>query len=192
MYQTAARLRHEPPSTQPPPAPGHNLEAAATLAARSSVGGETAGADGKAAGVLTLLSIMYMVLGRFGPELKGVLHQGGPARVICGLLLLGFATMALCAVVQAFRTIVPRFCKAKPSLAFFGEIARLSREEYFERVESMTMRDALDHILSYNHTAATICVEKYKQLRRSLRSFEIAAACWLMLCEVLVLRSIFA
>ncbi len=130
------------PSRQPRPAAAL-LEAAATLAARrSSAGGETAGADGKAAGVLTLLGIMFTVLARFGPGLKGVLHQGGPARDLRALLL-RFATMSLCAVVQAFRTIVPRFCKAKEAeLAFFGEIAGLSREEYFERVESMTMRVA--------------------------------------------------
>ena len=93
-------------------------------------------------------------------------------------------------MVQAFRTISPRFRKDKPSLAFFAEIARLDREEYFERVESMTMREAVDQILLYNHTAATICAEKYKQLRRSLRCFEAAAACWVVLVVILVLKSL--
>lgn len=184
MYQSAVRL-------SPPPPPAPSLEAAATLAGKTPVGTETVGADGKAAAVLTLLGIMFTVLARFGPELRGLLNQSGSARWIASALLLGFATMALSAVIQAFRTISPRFCKSKPSLAFFGEIARLSREEYFERVESMSMRDAIEQILTYNHTAATICVEKYRQLRRALRSFEMAAICWVMLAEVLILRSIF-
>jgi hypothetical protein len=167
-------------------------EAAPFLAGKTPVGTETLAADGKAAGVLTMLGIMFTVLARFGPELRDVLHLSGSVRVIAGALLFGFATMALCAVAQAFRTISPRFCKAKPSLAFFGEIARLSREEYTQRVFGMTMDDAVEQMLTYNHTAATICVEKFRQLRRALRSFEVAACCWLLLSWVLVLRSIYA
>ena len=100
--------------------------------------------------------------------------------------------MALCAVVHAFRTISPRFCKAKPSLAFFGEVAALSREDYTAKVASMSMSEAVDHMLAYNHAAARICVEKFRQLRRALRSFEVAACCWLLLSSILVLRSLFA
>lgn len=193
MYQTALkidRLRPDPPqaesATPAPPA-----ETAPLLAGKTPVGSETLAADGKAAGVLTMVGIMFTVLARFGPELRDVLHMTGSVRPVAGALLIGFATMALCAVVQAFRTIAPRFCKTKPSLAFFGEIAQLSREEYTARVSSMTMNEAVDHMLSYNHAAARICVEKFRQLRRALRSFEIAACCWLMLSSILVLRSVF-
>ena len=191
MYQTVHKLEFRPPEMTPP-APPTAPPAAPLLAGKTPVGTETLAADGKAAGVLTLLGIMFTVLARFGPELRDVLNMAGSARVIAGALLFGFATMALCAVVHAFRTISPRFCKAKPSLAFFGEIARLSREEYYGRVASMTMDEAVDNMLSYNHTAARICVEKFRQLRRALRSFEIAACCWLMLSALLVMRSVFS
>ena len=179
-------------STQPPaPEP---LDAAITLASRASIGAETTGADGKAAIVLTLLGIMFTVLARFGSELASILRHGitgtGVVRVACAVLLLGFAGFAMCAVVQAFRTITPRFRKDKPSLAFFAEIASLDREEYFKRVESMSMEDATGQILLYNHTAATICAEKYKQLDRTLRLFEAAAVCWLVLTLVLVFKSL--
>ena len=194
MYQTAPIFDRRPPQ---PPTANHNsapapTEAAPLLAGKTPVGSETQAADGKAAGVLTLLWIMFTVLARFGPELRDVLHMSGPVRVISGTLLFGFATMALCAVVHAFRTISPRFCKAKPSLAFFGEIATLSREEYQDRVAGMTMAEAVEHMLAYNHTAARICVEKFRQLRRALRSFEIAACCWLFLASILVMRSVFS
>ena len=169
-------------------------EAAATLACRASIGGETMGADGKAAIVLSLLGIMFTVLARFGSELASILRHGitgtGVVRVACAVLLLGFAGFAMCAVVQAFRTITPRFRKDKPSLAFFAEIARLEREDYFAKVEGMSMRDALDEILRYNHTAATICAEKFKQLGRTLRCFEAASACWLVLVLILVFKSL--
>jgi hypothetical protein len=189
MYQTALKL--DPPA--PPPAPfaaPASPEAAPLLAGKTPVGIETLAADGKAAGVLTLLGIMFTVLARFGPELRDVLHAGGAVRVIAGALLFGFASMALCAVVHAFRTISPRFCTAEPSLAFFGEIAKLSRQAYQERVLSMPMSEAVDHMLAYNHTAARICVEKFRQLRRAMRSFEIAAGCWFFLGAILIVRSI--
>lgn len=172
-----------PPESQP-------LEAAATLACRTPVGADTLGADAKAAGVLTLLGIMFTVLARFGPELTDLLHGGGFLRFACATLAAGFVLCAVAAIVQAFRTISPRFCRAKPSLAFFAEIARLDQDEYAKRVEAMTMEDAVGEILSYNHTAATICAEKYRQLRRALRCFECAAACWLLLAVVLLAASI--
>ena len=182
------------PAPSPVDAEAKAHEAAATLACRTSIGSETMGADGKAAIVLSLLGIMFTVLARFGPELGFILRHGitktGVVRVTCAVMLLGFAGFALCAVVQAFRTIVPRFRKDKPSLAFFAEIARLDREEYFAKVEGMSMPDALDEILRYNHTAATICAEKFKQLGRALRCFEAASACWLVLVLILVFKSL--
>jgi hypothetical protein len=201
-----ARPRLAEPLVAPPvetdgSAPGAALQstsqadAAGMLAGRASIGVETASADGKAAIVLSLLGIMFAVLARFGEELSSILRKGvgtgtGVIRLACAALLLGFAGSALCAVVQSFRTIIPRFRRDKPSLAFFAEIASMEREEYFKRVESMSMDDAAHQILLYNHTAATICAEKYKQLDRTLRVFEAAAVCWLILTLVLVFKSL--
>ena len=198
MYRRSNAMRIARPEpvreTVGAPAAEPRPDAAATLASRTSIGSETSGADGKAAIVLSLLGIMFTVLARFGAELGSILRHGitgtGVVRVACAALLLGFAGFALCAVVQAFRTITPRFRKDKPSLAFFAEIARLDREEYVARVESMTMEQAIDEILRYNHTAATICAEKFKQLGRSLRCFELASACWLVLVLILVFKSL--
>ena len=181
------------PGAAPQAAP--QADPAGMLAGRASIGIETASADGKAAIVLSLLGIMFTVLARFVSELGTILRSGvgtgtGVVRIACGALLLGFAGCALCAVVQSFRTIIPRFRKDKPSLAFFAEIASLDREEYFKRVESMSMEDATGQILLYNHTAATICAEKYKQLDLTLRLFEAAAVCWLVLTLVLVFKSL--
>ncbi len=198
MYQSATlRIPRALPESEPlADAPDQStLEAGATLACRTAIAGDTLGADGKAAIVLTLLGIMFTVLARFGTELASILRFGagtgsGIVRISCAALMLGFAGCALCAVFQAFRTISPRFRKDKPSLAFFAEIAGLEREEYFARVESLTMRDAVDQILIYNHTAALICAEKFKQLRLSLRCFEAASVCWLLLIAILVFKSL--
>src|SRR5689334_18140673 len=101
MYQTAFKLDHRPPAPTPEAA-APQPETAPPLAGKTPVGSETLAADGKAAGVLTLLGIMFTVLARFGPELRDVLHMPGSVRPIAGALLFGFATMALCAVVHAF------------------------------------------------------------------------------------------
>ena len=202
MYQSAARRIRRMPALPPPaldPAAAAReaaakesaeCEGAATLACRAAIGGETSGADGKAASVLTLLGLMFAVLARFGPELGAALRGGGLARAACAALLLGFTASALCAVVQAFRTIAPRFWRERPSLAFFAEVARLDRDAYVARVEAMTMREAVDQILSYNHTAARICAEKFKQLARCTRCFEVAAGCWVALATILVIKSL--
>jgi hypothetical protein len=185
----------EPEAQSPQLSPAESqLDAATTLASRTPVGSEIMGADGKAAIVLSLLGIMFTVLARFGSELGVILRHGmtgtGIVRVMCFVLLLGFAGFALCAVLQAFRTILPRFRKDKPSLAFFAEIAGMEREEYFAKVESLTTRQALDEILRYNHTASTICADKFKELGRALRCFEVASACWLGLVLILVFKSL--
>jgi hypothetical protein len=166
-----------------------HLDPAAALAFRTPLDQHVLSADGKAAGVITLLGMMFTVLARFSSRLSDLVQNPGPLRYVFLALILGFGILALCAVVQAFRTISPRFPKAPPSLAFFGDIARLSRDEYVARMESLTPDEALQQMLSYNHTASRICVDKLRQLRLGLRCFEWAAGCWVLLVAVLVVRT---
>ena len=186
---------NEPPSHAPALLPdrvpvARHLDPAAALAFRTPLHEHVLSADGKAAGVITLLGMMFTVLARFsGPLSELVQAPQGVARYLLSALVLGFAALSLCAVVQSFRTISPRFPKAPPSLAFFGDIARLSREEYIARVEALAPDEALRHMLNYNHTGARIAVEKLRQLRRGMQFFEYAAACWILLAVVLVARS---
>lgn len=172
------------------PVPGH-LDPAAALAFRTPLHEHVLSADGKAAGVITLLGMMFTVIAKFGGHVSAMVQTPGASRYAGSALVIGFAGLSLAAVVQAFRTISPRFPKAPPSLAFFGDIARLSREQYLQRVESLTPEQALEQMLSYNHTASQICVEKLRQLRWGMRFFEGAAACWAVLVVVLVVRAFF-
>jgi hypothetical protein len=165
-----------------------HLDPAAALAFRTPLENPPLSADSKAAAILTLLGLMFTITGRFASQLGGMLWGGGWQRLVAILLLGGFVLCALSAVVQAFRTISPRFPKVPPSLAFFGDIARLSREEYVAKVESLTPEQALDQMLLYNHTVATICIEKFRQLRRGLRFFEAAFGFWFLLMLVLAWR----
>ena len=172
------------------PVPAH-LDPAAALAFRTPLHEHVISADGKAAGVITLLGMMFTVVARFGGHVSAMVQTPGVLRYAGAALVLGFAALSLAAVVQAFRTISPRFPKAPPSLAFFGDIAALSREQYLHRVESLSAEQALEQMLSYNHTASLIVVEKLRQLRWGMRFFEGAAACWAVLVVVLLLRVFF-
>src|SRR3954469_16581620 len=147
------------------PTPRH-LDPAAALAFRTPLHEHVLSADGKAAGVITLLGMMFTVVAKFGSQVSDLVQSAGWARYPVAALVLGFAALSLCAVIQSFRTISPRFPKAPPSLAFFGDIAALTREEYVRRVEALPADEALQHMLSYNHTGSLICLEKLRQLRR--------------------------
>src|SRR5438552_17951021 len=99
------------------PTPQH-LDPAAALAFRTPLHEHVLSADGKAAGVITLLGMMFTVLARFAAQLSDLVKPG-PLRYFFSGLILAFAASALLAVIQSFRTISPRFPKAPPSLAFF-------------------------------------------------------------------------
>ena len=171
----------------PPASP--DAPAAATLVYLTPVGDFIHSADAKAGTVLAVLGIMFTLLARFGPWLDEMIRGAGVVRVGTVVLLAGFAGGALGAVIQAFRTISPRFPSAPPSLAFFGDIARLAPDEYVTRATGLGAAEALAERLKYNHTGSRIILAKFRQLRWALRFFAAAAVCWLLLVALLVLRA---
>ena len=184
-----------PPSNNPPPSmtvpvpdpvPVITLDPTRALVYRTPVQDQPGAADAKAAAVLTVVGLMLTVVARFSGTLADAVHGAGPLRAVTVVTLGGFGLCALGAVVQAFRTISPRFPKAPPSLAFFQEIAKLPRDEYVRRVIELTPEQAVEHMLTYNHTLCTIVVEKYRQLRLAIVWFRVAFACWIVLGAALV------
>ena len=168
------------PSTTAPDPP------AAWLAYRTPIQDFVHSADGKSAGILALLGIMFTLLARFGDRINLMMREHMAWTVVTGVLLFAFGLLSLGAVIQAFRTISPRFPKAEPTLAFFSDIAQLSREEYVRRVEALSPDQAMAQMLAFNHNGATILVEKFRQLNRCLRLFELAAVTWLALMACVI------
>ncbi len=161
--------------------PSWDLTPANSLAFRTPLQEHAPAADTKAAALLTVTGIMVTMLARYASQLMSIL-RGGDAAAFAGLtLVVAFIAASVIAVAQSFRTISPRFPEAVPSLAFFGDIAGLGREEYVRRVESLSEEQALEQILNFNHTGSVICVLKYAQLRIGIRAFKVAFGCWLML-----------
>src|SRR5687768_6261646 len=183
-----------PPDAGTPSIPTAPADAppAATLVYLTPVGDFIHSADAKAGTILAVLGIMFTLLARFGPVLDQMLHGPPALMAVTILLLAGFAGAALGAVVQAFRTISPRFPPAPPSLAFFGDIARLGPDEYVRRATSLGAAEALAERLKYNHTGSRIILLKFRQLRWALRCFELAAVCWLLLVTMLALKAFLA
>src|SRR4051812_34521600 len=162
----------------------------ATLVYLTPIGDFIHSADGKAGTVLAVLGIMFTLLARFGPWLDLMVHGRSRAMMVLGLGLVGvFALASLGAVVQAFRTISPRFPKCEPSLAFFGDVARMTAEQYRSRACSLNTEAALAERLKYNHAGARIILLKAAQLRWALRFFEVAAVTWLILAAVLACKA---
>jgi hypothetical protein len=193
---TAPASRPESTALAAPILPDHppmfrHFDPAAALAFRTPLQEHTPAADTKAAAVLTGFGILFTLLARYGMHLTEMMSSRGLEKWLVIALLAAFTGLSLGAIVQAFRTISPRFPPAPPSLAFFGDIARLSRDEYIARLEGLSHAEALEQILNYNHTLATICVTKFAVLRRSIRLFKAAFYCWAALMLLVNLRVLF-
>lgn len=188
----------------PPLLPDHmplyrHLDPAAALAFRTPLQEHAPAADTKAAAILTALGIMLPLLARYGQQLSTLLWGIPGVRpsvwwalgmTVSWILLLGFVALSIAALIQAFHTFSPRLPDVPPSLAFFGDIAKLSREEYLEAVCSLSHDDALKNMLSYNHNLSNICVDKFAHLGRAIALFRGAFACWLVLIFLIGFREL--
>jgi Family of unknown function (DUF5706) len=170
-----------PPTLPDQVATFRHLDPAAALAFRTPLQEHPPAADTKAAAILTGLGIMFTMLAKYGTHLLEMLTGRGLEKILLVVLLVVFAISSLWAIYQAFRTISPRFPHPSTSLAFFGDIAKLSREEYVQRVATISHAEALEQILAYNHTLATICVEKFRHLGKGVKLFRVAFGAWLAL-----------
>ncbi len=173
------------------PAMPHRLDAAATLVFQTPLQEHPPAADAKAGALLTVIGLMFSMLASQADHLIELLRVSSSTRYLTFVGLAGYAVFAIGTIIEAFRTIAPRFPKAPPSLAFFGDIAQLSLEEYITRVEGMNSDDALEQMLSYNHTLARICVEKFGRLRKAIRYFQPAFLCWFVVIILVGIRVVF-
>jgi hypothetical protein len=170
-------------------APG-NMDAALPFVYFTPLQEHRYGADNKAGALLTMAGLMFTVLANSSADLMLMVDTPGAQRYIAAGLFFAFVGLTVATVVQAFRTISPRFFKTEPSLAFFGDVAKLSREEYIQRIEALSQEEALAQMVSYNHTLASICVEKYRQLNVGVNFFRMAFVCWLGLLALINVKGL--
>jgi hypothetical protein len=163
-----------------------HLDPAAALAFRTPLQEHPPAADTKAGATLTALGIMFPLLARFDATLGALLSGPIALALLTHVLLIAFAVLSAAVVVQAFRTFSPRFPRATPTLAFFRDIATMTREDYIATVCAMSHDEALAQICAYNHNLSRICVEKFRQLHVAIRCFQGASAAWLVLMALLI------
>lgn len=161
------------------------LDPAAALAFRTPLREYVPAADTKATAMLTGLGLMFTLLARYDEPIGKLLMQENWETGVFVAVIVAFSTLAILAILRCFQTIFPRFPRASPSLAFFGDIARLSREEYVTSVSRLSHLEAVEQMLHYNHTLATICVVKYAVLARAVYDFRVALVLWVGLMLLL-------
>lgn len=188
----AARSEGRPGGPVPnQPTLSATVDPVASLVFRTPLREYSPAADTKAGGILTASGLMFTLLARYDVRIGRMLSGSNLEKWVVIVLLGTFAVLAIAAILRAFRTIAPRFPKAPPSLAFFGDIARLTREEYQLSVRSLSHEEAVEQMLRYNHTLSLICVAKFRELGRAIKVFERAFAVWLVLMILLNFRTFF-
>lgn len=163
---------------------------AALLAYRTPLQEHALACDGKAAAILAALGIMSTIVARYSSTVGNSLAQDPfLGKVVLGLMI-GFSLLGVLSIVQAFQTLLPRFPPAPRSLAFFGDILRLTREQYIAEVEAMPDDQALEHILIFNHTLSVILDQKLTHVVRCMKLYQYAAFAWLGALLMLFVRGI--
>lgn len=93
-------------------------------------------------------------------------------------IVVGSAGPVFCSLCCGIATF-PHTEAARPSLLFFGTIARLKASEYCERASAATGSQYREDLAYQVHRNATIADWKYKKLRLGLWGFVIGLPFWL-------------
>ncbi|HTT13711.1 MAG TPA: Pycsar system effector family protein [Burkholderiaceae bacterium] len=109
------------------------------------------------------------------------LLRGGPwLWLLVGLAAAGSLASIGMAALAAF----PRPGTRPGSLVFFGSIAELPREEYFNRLRAVPQVEFARDLADQCHRVAVIAALKFRWVRRAMVTMIIAAIPWLICLEV--------
>lgn len=151
-------------------------------------------ADRKAVAVLATNGLMLSVLLFFSEAIHGVVVGGedrfGIGRYVVILAVVPFAIALLIGSWAAFRALTMPMPAMPTSMAFFGDIVRLDREEYRSRVKGISYREALTDILHYNYSLAILSLAKFRRINRAIICSKTMVPLWVSILLVLTaLRS---
>ncbi|HTP71174.1 MAG TPA: Pycsar system effector family protein [Burkholderiaceae bacterium] len=101
-------------------------------------------------------------------------------------LLLGLTT-AICvaSIAMAALAALPRPGTRPGSLVFFGSIAEMSRDDYFERLRTVAQVDFARDLAEQCHRVAVLAALKFRWVRRAMATMMAAAVPWLACLEML-------
>ena len=103
-------------------------------------------------------------------------------------LALSVAAAGVLAAYTAFRCCMRPAPAAPGNLLFFQNVAALGPAAYGDALAAATARDALRHVLDFNHAMARLGVAKYRLVARALLCLRVAIPLWIALVLVLTVR----
>ena len=126
-------------------------------------------ADAKAGGVVIALSIVALDLFRHSSDFVHAhnLHHAFWGWLSLVLFVFAAVATALC-VVGVARALFPRVRTSRPSLSFFGVVARFQSAEAYERaVTEKREVDLIENVATQVWNLACIADDKYRSLRHA-------------------------
>jgi len=109
----------------------------------------------------------------------------GSAGAVLWLLLALTAAICVASIVMAALAALPRPGTRPGSLVFFGSIAEMSRDDYFERLRTVAQVDFARDLAEQCHRVAVLAALKFRWVRRAMAAMMAAAVPWLACLEML-------
>jgi len=122
------------------------------------------------------------MLGALAASLSGsLLHKASPW---VWLLLALTAAACVASIAMAALAAFPRPGTQPSSLVFFGSIAAMEREVYFERLRKVPQVEYADDLADQCHRVAALATLKFRWVRRAMATMMAAALPWLACLEL--------
>jgi len=90
------------------------------------------------------------------------------------------SALQICCLYFLFRAQLPKVLAPKPSLIFFGEIAKLSLMDFEGQSKALQDEGYLDDLLAQTHRNSEIISGKFKYLSHAMKCLLISAVPWLL------------
>jgi hypothetical protein len=138
--------------------------------------------DRKAAVLLGANGLMVSVLLFFSGPIGRIVEGPSAWKAWLVILVLGpLAILLLLGAWYAFRALTRPIPPMPPSLAYFPDIAALTREEYRRRILALDHRRAVRDMLHYNYSLAVLSVQRFRLVERSLFCSRATFELWIAL-----------
>ena len=145
-------------------------------------------ADRKSSVLLAAYGLMVTVLLTFSTPIEAIVNGSRVWAVLLLLaILLPLSILILIGAWYAFRALTRPIPPMPDSLAFYPHIARNSAEEYSRRVKELDAVHSVEAILHYNYSLATLSVEKFRLVERSIACARATFEMWVVLLLIILL-----
>jgi hypothetical protein len=145
-------------------------------------------ADRKASVLLAANGLMVSVLLGFSGAIESIVE--GPHRWAALLVVAALAPLSALILLgswHAFLALTRPMPPMPESMAFYPHIAALSLGDYRDRVEGFDHPRAVEAMLHYNYSLATLSVAKFRLIDRSVARLRATFELWMVLLLLITL-----